>query len=128
PPPGVAGPCAGPSPTTPPAISALLPFAPDHGTAAGMPNYSAGARASFEPRHGTARQAGTSLSSQATSVTGRRFGSQPTGPLQRYGPAHYHPGQVRNAATGLNWAGRRALICRFVTSPAFQPAWASTAG
>ena len=69
--------------------------------AAGMPNYSAGARASFEPRRGTARQAGTSISSQATNATGRRFGSQPTGPLQRYGPAHFHPGQVRNA-TGLN--------------------------
>jgi hypothetical protein len=29
--------------------------------AAGMPNYSAGARPSFEPRHGETRQAGTSL-------------------------------------------------------------------
>jgi hypothetical protein len=85
-------------------ISALPPFAPDHRIAAGMPHYSAGARASFEPRRGTARQAGTSLSSQATSVTGRPFGSQPTGPLQRYGPAHFHPGQGRNA-TGLNSAG-----------------------
>jgi len=32
--------------------------------AAGMPNYSAGARASFEPHRGKTRQAGTSLSSQ----------------------------------------------------------------
>ena len=30
-------------------------------------------------------------------MAGRRFGSQPTGVPQRYGPAHYHPGQVRNA-------------------------------
>ena len=71
------------------AISALPPFAPDQGTAAGMPNYSAGARAPFEPRRGTARQAGTSLSSQATSVTGRRIGS----PARR-APSTLRPGSL----------------------------------
>jgi hypothetical protein len=50
---------------------------------------------SFEPRHGEARQAGTSISSQVTSATGSRFGSQPTGPPERYG-------KHRNAYLGLN--------------------------
>ena len=62
-----------------------------------MPNYSAGARPSFEPRHGETRQAGTSLLSQTATAeaVGRRLGSQPIGPLERYG-------KHRNAYLGLN--------------------------
>jgi hypothetical protein len=66
-------------------------------SAAGMPYYSAGARAPFEPHHGETRQAGTSLSSQAT-VRGRQADTEPAHRApQRYGPAHCHPGQIRNA-------------------------------
>ena len=54
-------------------------------------------------------------------------------------PASNCPGTNRSAGSGVapvvmftpplasRTAGRRALICRSVTSPAFQPAWASTA-
>jgi hypothetical protein len=52
----------------------------------------AGARASFEPRHGKTRQASTSFVSQAQQG-GRRLKSQPTGISQRYAPTHCHPGQ-----------------------------------
>jgi len=61
-----------------------------------MPYYSAGARASFEPHRGKTL-AGWHLDLKPCHTAGRRFGSQPTGASQRYGPAHCHPGQVRNA-------------------------------
>jgi hypothetical protein len=70
----------------------------------GRSNYSAGDRASFEPHRGTARQAGTSISSQVTSVTGRRFGSQPTGPPERYGITAALSGSIRRLGARLSRA------------------------
>jgi hypothetical protein len=70
---------------------------------AGMPDFgSTGARASFEPRHGETRQAGTSLISQT--ARGRQAVRE---------PAHRTSERYDQAATpapSLNQAGRRALI------------------
>jgi hypothetical protein len=54
---------------------------------AGMPDYGTtrGARASFEPRHGKARQAGTSLSSQTALRSAGGSGARPTRTSERYG-------------------------------------------
>jgi len=49
-------------------------------TAAGMP-YFGSASHLFRPRRGKTRQAGTSLISQTATAAGRRFESQPIGPL-----------------------------------------------
>ena len=94
-------------------------------SAAGMPYYSAGARAPFEPHRGETRQAGTSLSSQAT-VRGRQADTEPAHRApQRYGLAHCHPGQIRNAYRGVSIraathgsADERASHARVRRSPA----------
>jgi hypothetical protein len=64
--------------------------------------------------HATARprRAGTSFESQATNAAGSGYESQPTGTSQRYDPAHYHPGQARNAYPQLG--GYRVSAIRVV--------------
>jgi hypothetical protein len=75
-PPRYASSCAGRSRSSSTSSAHSRPSAAELKAVAGMPNNSAGARASFEPRRGRPGGPGASLSSQATSVTGRRFGNQ----------------------------------------------------
>ena len=77
---------------------------------AGMPNYgSASARTSFEPRHGE-NPAGWHLDlkpDQATAGTvGRRFGSQPVGPHERYGTIAAPSGTIRRHCVLRKCRGR----------------------
>ena len=70
----------------------------EKGSVAGMPD--SGSEA-FTPHtsHTTARprQAGASFESQTMKRLAADMRAKPIGASQRYGPTHYHPGQIRNA-------------------------------
>jgi hypothetical protein len=66
------------------AIGCPFPLELRRDPVAGMPNSgSVGGRTSFEPRHGKS-PTGRHIDLKPGQAAGRRFGSQPTGPLKRY--------------------------------------------
>ena len=62
--------------------------------------------------HTTARPRQAGISFEARHTAGSGYESQPTGTSQRYDPAHYHPGQARNAYPQLG--GSRVSAIRVV--------------
>jgi len=81
----VCEPWCGPAPIITSAISTLPTVVTEPEAAAGMPNNRAGARASFEPRHGMAPAGRHLVLKLGRTRPAGGSGASPSGPLERYG-------------------------------------------
>jgi hypothetical protein len=71
-----------------------------------------GARSSYEPRHGEAPGRSAHRSKARPQRPAADMRASPPGTPQRYGPAHFHPGQIRNAYPEPNQADPVRQACK----------------